>query len=183
MNEHKERGTITKILSKEFEKWSFGLDYLKSLIYILIAIVIFISIVDHIKFHTDNSVIDISPRIGYMISGLSEFPFEKEGVEQIYLSSKYSYVVKKKYLIGRNRELIFSDRKIMIYDVLIASNIHSIDMESTRNIYVKTQEEKSYLLKILSLKNYMDRRKIGEIKIINDEKNMKIKEFIRFLNL
>ena len=101
MNEHKERGTITKILSKEFEKWSFGLDYLKSLIYILIAIVIFISIVDHIKFHTDNSVIDISPRIGYMISGLSEFPFEKEGVEQIYLSSKYSYVVKKKYLIGR----------------------------------------------------------------------------------
>ena len=47
MNEHKERGTITKILSKEFEKWAFGLDYLKSLIYILIAIVIFISVVEH----------------------------------------------------------------------------------------------------------------------------------------
>ena len=183
MEEYKKRDSITKILSKEFEKWTFGLDYLKSLFYILIAIVIFISVVDHIKFYTDNSVIDISPRIGYMISGLSEFPFEKEGVEQMYLSSKYSYVVKKKYLIGRNRELIFSDRKIMIYDVLIASNIRSIDMESTRNIYVKTQEEKSYLLKISSLKNYMGRRRIGEIKLIDDEKNMKIKEFIRFLNL
>ena len=56
-------------------------------------------------------------------------------------------------------------------------------MEYTKNIYVKTQEEKSYLLKISSLKNYMDRRRIGEIKLIDEEKSTKIKEFIRFLNL
>ena len=179
----KKESSIVKIINKEFEKWEFGFDYLKSLFYIIIVIIIFILIVDRIKFYSDNSVTDISPRIGYMISEISTFPFEKEGVDQMYLSTKYSYVIKKKYLIGRNRELIFSDRKIMIYDVVIASNIYSINMESTRNLYVRTQEEKSYLLKILSLKDYMRKKHIEEIKIIEDEKNIKIKKFIDFLNL
>ena len=172
MNEHKERGTITKILSKEFEKWSFGLDYLKSLIYILIAIVIFISIVDRINFYGNG-------KEELLTSGIHYYIYEKN-LSYPYATyySNYSYILKKKYIIGRNREFIFPNRKINVYEILIASNIRSVDIEYTGAIYVKTQEEKEYLLKnMLEYDN-----EIEEIKLIDEEENPKIKHFIQFLN-
>ena len=182
MNEHKERGTITKILSKEFEKRSFGLDYLKSLIYILIAIVIFISIVDRINFYGNGKEELLTSGIHYYIYEIRKLPFEKDEKNLSYpyatYYSNYSYILKKTYIIGRNREFIFPNRKINVYEILIASNIRSVDIEYTGAIYVKTQEEKEYLLKnMLEYDN-----EIEEIKLIDEEENPKIKHFIQFLN-
>ena len=182
MEEHKKRDSITKILSKEFEKWAFGLDYLKSLIYILIAIVIFISIVDRINFYGNGKEELLTSGIHYYIYEIRKLPFEKDEKNLSYpyatYYSNYSYILKKKYIIGRNREFIFPNRKINVYEILIASNIRSVDIEYTGAIYVKTQEEKEYLLKnMLEYDN-----EIEEIKLIDEEENPKIKHFIQFLN-